>query len=163
MAADITPIRRRRMRTSVLPSVSPSTRTEPFDGCSYIEAIRTMVVLPEPLAPRISQCSSGCTDQHTSSRIGRSSRMNETWSSCRVGRRAGSDIGPPRYQPRATTDRIRRVATGNLGNVMTKHRGIVLVFVMLVGLFPQASALVARADDGTGTAEDAAREIAAAR
>ena len=31
------------MRTSVLPSVSPSTCTAPDDGCSYIDEIRTIV------------------------------------------------------------------------------------------------------------------------
>lgn len=45
---------------------------------------------------------------------------------------------------------------------MAKHRGIILVFAMFVGLAPIAVGPV-RADDSGGTAEDAAREIAAAR
>ncbi|MCU1393667.1 MAG: putative metalloendopeptidase [Ilumatobacteraceae bacterium] len=46
---------------------------------------------------------------------------------------------------------------------MAKHRGIGLVFALLVGLLPSTAVGVARADDGSGSAEDAAREIAAAR
>lgn len=41
------PMRCRSRRTSVWPKRSPSTSTVPVDGCSYNEAIRSRVVLPE--------------------------------------------------------------------------------------------------------------------
>ena len=41
-------MRRRSTRTSVRPRRSPSTRTSPLDGCSYIAAILSSVVFPEP-------------------------------------------------------------------------------------------------------------------
>ncbi|MCU1387732.1 MAG: putative metalloendopeptidase [Ilumatobacteraceae bacterium] len=46
---------------------------------------------------------------------------------------------------------------------MVKHRGFGLVLALIIGLLPVVSFRAARADDGTGTAEDAARQIAAAR
>uniref|UniRef100_A0A6J7NZW3 Unannotated protein n=1 Tax=freshwater metagenome TaxID=449393 RepID=A0A6J7NZW3_9ZZZZ len=80
-AADASPILRRNWRTSVRPSVSPSTSSVPVDGCSYSDAMRTSVVLPEPLAPSTSQRSSGRTVQSSGARISRPSRTNDTFRS----------------------------------------------------------------------------------
>lgn len=60
-------------------------------------------------------------------------------------------------------DRIETAPTGSFADVMRMFRGIVLVFALAVGLLPLPTVGVARADDNGGTAEDAAKAIAAAR
>src|SRR3954471_22285219 len=74
-------MRRRSTRTSVRPRRSPRTRTSPVDGCSYIAAIRSSVVLPDPLAPRITHRCVAVTFHVNGDRIIRSSRTKLTLSS----------------------------------------------------------------------------------
>ena len=57
------PIRGRRRRTSVVPSRSPRTVTDPVDGCVRSAAIASRVDFPDPLAPRTTQRWSESTDQ----------------------------------------------------------------------------------------------------
>ena len=57
-------------------------------------AMRSRVVLPEPLAPSTSQRSLGSTRHVSGARIWRPSRTNVTWSSATTGGvRGEADIG----------------------------------------------------------------------
>src|SRR5665648_630525 len=68
-AADATPTRGRRSKTSTAPSRDPSTVAVPEVGCIRPEAICSSVVLPAPLGPRTTHRCPSATVHDTESRI----------------------------------------------------------------------------------------------
>src|SRR3954453_19181043 len=76
--AGASPTRGRTSNTSTRPRRSPRTWTTPRDGCRYVDATWSSVVLPAPFGPRTTQRSPSSTAQSTASRIGLPPRITVT-------------------------------------------------------------------------------------